>query len=194
MTSTFPVALKLAGRACVVVGNSAEALRRVTALLRAGAEVTLIASMPAPELIQLAAATAVTLRDRDYCSTDLDGKWLAVLCERNAELARRIARDAEQRQLFFCAIDQPAYNSFAHVGLVRSGPVFLAVGSEGKAPALSRRLMHELQRLIDDRIFSDFVQRLVQLRETTPRELRATVLNRLVSKLELRGRFVVNDD
>ena len=191
---SMPVALKLAGRACLVVGGGSEAIRRVRDLLEAGAKVQLVAPRPVAELRQLAVSKAIELEERDYVPADLQGKWLAVLCERNRELARRMAQDAEQRRVFFCAIDQPAHNSFAHVAVARSGPLFLAVGSEGKAPALARRLRMELQKLVQDRIFASFVERIVALREATPAVDRARVLNRAVEKLHLEWRLMVDED
>jgi len=193
MTDTFPVALKLNGRACLLVGSAAETSRRLRALLDAGASVTLVTKEPTPELRNMAAAHAVLLEERDYLSHDLQGKWLAVLCDRDPELAARIARDAEALRVFFCAVDLPAHNSFAHVGVARSGPVFLAVGTEGKAPALARRLKHELQRLIDEPPFTAFVERLVKLRERAPAGERAAALSRLAARLHITWRVDIED-
>jgi siroheme synthase-like protein len=121
------------------------------------------------------------------------GKWLAVLCDRDAALAARLGQDAEQQRVFFCAIDQPQNNSFSHVGLSRSGPLFIAVGTEGKAPALARRLKLEFERLLQEPTFSDFVAMLVRVRERTDPKQRKHELNRLASKLRLSGGFVIDE-
>src|SRR5688572_23458614 len=121
MTSMFPIALKLVGRRCLVIGSGTEAANRAQALADAGAEVELIAA-------------------NEYAESSLHGVWLCVLTERDAELAARLAQDCDARRLFFCAVDQPAFGSFSHVAIARAGSLFVGIGSSGRAPALARRM------------------------------------------------------
>lgn len=192
MSYSLPVALKLEGRACLVVGNGSEALRRVEALVEAGARVTLVSLSPTHDLLTQIRTFDIDWAAREFADGDLDGMWLAILCERDHALAERMGRAAEVRQVFFCAIDQPAHNSFAHVGLARSGSLFLAVGTEGKAPALARRLKHELSRLLASKALRDFVESLILLRERTPPHERAELLAREARRLRLAGDFVID--
>lgn len=187
----FPVALKLEGRLCLVVGDGAEALRRLEALAEAGARLRVVSTTPSNELAERTRELGGSLCEREYRASDLEGVWLAVLCEQNAALAERIGVEAEARRVFFCAVDQPAFSSYSHVGLVRSGPLFVAIGTEGKAPALARRLKHELARALSNPVVGEFVDALVSLRETTPRAERATRLTQEAARLRLEGEFVV---
>lgn len=193
MTASFPVALKLEARPCLVVGNGDEALRRLDALSSAGARVLLVSQAPSPELEARARELGLELLRREYQTGDLDGIWLAVCCEQDAVLASRMGTDADARQVFFCAIDQPAPSSFSHVALARSGPLFVAIGTEGKAPALARRLKHEFARALGTPAVAEFIEALVRLRETTPAERRATQLTRAAQRLRLDGAFVVDE-
>ncbi|HEY6725518.1 MAG TPA: NAD(P)-dependent oxidoreductase [Polyangiaceae bacterium] len=192
MTLSFPVALKLDGRLCLVVGDGAETLGRLEALAEAGARLHLVTRNPRSELVERAHELGGVVSQREYRATDLEGVWLAVLCEQDAELATRIGADAEARQVFFCGVDQPAYSSFSHVGITRSGPLFIAIGTEGKAPALARRLKHELARALANPALNEFVGMLVKLRDSTPRGERAALLTREASRLRLDGGFVVD--
>ena len=97
MTPMFPIALVLRQRRCVVVGDGSEAASRAQALADAGAEVLMV-------------------KAADYATSDLDAAWLCVLTDRNAELAARLGSDCEARQIFFCAVDQPSFGSFAFAG------------------------------------------------------------------------------
>lgn len=193
MTLSFPVALKLEARSCLVVGNGDEASKRLEALAGAGARVSLVSPSPSPELEARAQELGVELLHRDYQAADLEGIWLAVCCEPDVALASRMGADADARQVFFCAIDQPAPSSFSHVALTRSGPLFVAIGTEGKAPALARRLKHELARVLGTPAVEQFIDALVRLRETAPAEQRANQVTREALRLRLDGGFVVDD-
>lgn len=193
MTLSFPVALKLEARPCLVVGNGDEALGRFEALARAGARVSLVSAAPSPELEARAQELGVEVLRREYRQADLEGVWLAVCCEADTALASRMGADADARQVFFCAIDQPAPSSFSHVALTRSGPLFVAIGTEGKAPALARRLKHEFARVLGTPAVEKFIDALVRLRETAPTEQRATQVTREAKRLRLDGAFVVDD-
>ena len=192
MTFSFPVALKLEGRRCLIVGHGAEAVRRLEALAEAGASLRVVATSSGGDLASRAHALSASLAEREYQPSDLDGVWLAVLCDQNPELAAQIGADANAREVFFCAVDQPSYSSYSHVGLARSGPLFVAIGTEGKAPALARRMKHELGRALQSPVLREFVDKLVELRETAPEAERAELMTHEAARLRLEGAFVVD--
>jgi len=192
MTLSFPVALKLEGRLCLIVGSGAEAVRRLQALAETGARLQLVSSNPNPELLERAHELGASVAEREYRAGDLDGVWLAVLCEQDAELAARLKADADALRVFFCAVDQPASSSYWHLGIVRSGPLSITIGTEGKAPALARRLKHELGRALASPGLREFVDTLVRLRESAPQKERAALLAREAARLRLDGAFVVD--
>jgi siroheme synthase (precorrin-2 oxidase/ferrochelatase) len=171
VTPAFPVALKLEGRACLVVGTGDEARARAAALGTAGANVRVVSGSFAP--------------------SDLDGMWLAVLTDRNDELAQRIARAAEERRVFFCAVDQPDAGSYSHLAIARAGPVFAALGTQGEAPALARRLRELIEELFTKAGLGAFAERLAALRKNTPNERRRDVLNSAVDGVRLEGNLVL---
>ncbi len=172
MTAMFPIALVLRQRRCLVVGDGSEAASRAQALADAGAEVLIV-------------------KPPDYAPSDLDGAWLAVLADRNAELAARLASDCEARQTFFCAVDQPAFGSFAHLAIARAGSLFVGIGTGGRAPALARRLRELLQALFDRSNLTAYVEQLAELRERTPSADRSRILNAAVADLDIDGNLRV---
>src|SRR5262245_15506530 len=171
VTPAFPVALKLEGRACLVVGTGDEARARAAALEAAGANVTLAAP--------------------PFSAEKLDGMWLAVLADRDPELARDMARAAEERRIFFCAVDQPEAGSYSHVAITRAGPVFAAFGTQGEAPALARRLRELVGELFSKAELGDFAERLAILRKSVPAERRRDVLNAAVESVRIEGELVL---
>jgi uroporphyrin-III C-methyltransferase/precorrin-2 dehydrogenase/sirohydrochlorin ferrochelatase len=170
MTPVFPVALKLVGKRCLVVGRTAEARERARALEAAGAVVSTV---------------------EQFSPTDLDGVWLAVLADRDATLAELVAREADRRQVFFCAVDQPEVGSYSHVAITRAGPVFAAFGTHGEAPALARKLRQLVEDLFTSAGLGAFAERLATLRKSTPPERRRDVLNAAVDDVRLDGKLVL---
>jgi siroheme synthase-like protein len=194
VTSAFPVALKLTGRPVLVVGGGEEAASRAEALLAAGARVTIASEGPAARVIALATAGRVELVQRAPVAADLDGRWLLVLTDRNPALADELAREAERRSLFYCAVDDSRVGSFSHVAIARAGLVFAAVGSQGEAPALARRLRELFDGLFARAGLATFAERLAELRRVTPAEKRREVLDAAVRDVRLDGELVLPGD
>ncbi|MCA9595951.1 MAG: bifunctional precorrin-2 dehydrogenase/sirohydrochlorin ferrochelatase [Myxococcales bacterium] len=191
MSSTFLVGLLLQGRSVLIVGSGAEAARRARTLADVGAQVTVLAPTPGAELSTLAASGSVHVERRPYHDGDTDGRWLVVLAERDAELARRVGAACEQARIFYCAVDQPEHNTFAHVAVVHSGPISVGISSSGRAPALIRKLAEELSRMLAASDFGAWAARVAALRDRTPRDERRAVLSHAVRDLHFDGKLVV---
>lgn len=128
----FPVFLKLAGRPVVVVGGGPVAASKLDALLKADADVTVVA----PEVHPAIRATGVRVETRAFEPSDLDGAWLVVAAA-TPEVNGDVAREAERRRLFVNAVDDPAHASAYLGGVVRRAGVTVAISTSGEAPALA---------------------------------------------------------
>jgi precorrin-2 dehydrogenase/sirohydrochlorin ferrochelatase len=191
---SFPVALHLEGKSCLVVGGTLEARDRARALHEAGARVEVVAETPCAELSLLLKELALQHQRRGFDPADLDGKWLAVLVERDLTLGARMAALCEDRRILFCATDQPQRNSYSHMALARAGVVAVAISTNGRAPALGRRLREEFERLLAESGLAAFAQKLAELRDRTPDQARREVLGAAVSDVRLDGRLVLPKD
>jgi precorrin-2 dehydrogenase / sirohydrochlorin ferrochelatase len=183
----FPIALLLEGRACLVVGSGPELTSRTRALLEAHAKPVVVSNAPGEQLRELAQNHEIELHERDFSDADLNDKWLAVLVDENAVLAARMAALAETARVFFCAVDQPEHNSYAHMAQARAGLLTIAISTAGQAPALGRRLREELERLLTESGMSTFVAELAELRARTPSSARRAVLGAAVSGVRFTG-------
>lgn len=180
------VALRVAGRRCLVIGRGREASRRVEALLECGALVTWLTE---PAGTQRVASERLSVRVRPFDVADLDGVWLAILTDRDQELACRVAALAEARGTWFCAVDQPEFASFVHVALARAGSVQVGVGTGGTAPALARRLREEFERLFSESGLGAFADALGRLRRRLSAHERREKLEPLLARLRFTGRL-----
>lgn len=192
----FLVALDLAGRSVLVIGGNEEALLRVRNLVRAGARVTLVSETLCDALkVALTNELAgVELLCRAPLDSDLDGRWLAVFAEQAPEKAAAFGQIAEERRVYFCAIDQPERNTFAHVGIARAGKLQLGISTSGAVPGIAGALKKQFQELLDRSEFEKIVVRLEQIRREAPREVRGSLLRKLASKIRLTGALTLAED
>jgi uroporphyrin-III C-methyltransferase / precorrin-2 dehydrogenase / sirohydrochlorin ferrochelatase len=140
--------LRLEGRLAVVVGGGPVALRRVTGLRAAGADVLVVAPELTPTLADLAERGLITARRRGYQPGDLDGAWLAFACTDQPGVNAAVAADAEERRIW-CVRADDAVASAAWVPAVgRSGPVTLAVNA-GRNPRRAAALRDRLVEAVE---------------------------------------------
>jgi uroporphyrin-III C-methyltransferase/precorrin-2 dehydrogenase/sirohydrochlorin ferrochelatase len=139
----YPAFLKLAGRKVVLVGGGRVAVAKHAALSAVGARLTVVAPEIDPALHQ----PGTTLLARGFAPADLDGAWFVVAAA-TPEVNRRVAAAAEERHLFVNAVDDVAAASAFAGGVVRRGPVTLAISTGGGAPALAGLLREALDAVL----------------------------------------------
>jgi uroporphyrin-III C-methyltransferase/precorrin-2 dehydrogenase/sirohydrochlorin ferrochelatase len=128
----YPVFLNLTGRRVVVVGGGPVAASKLAGLLADGALVTVVA----PEIRPECARAGVTLVQRRFEDTDLDGAWWAVAAA-PPDVNRQVCEAAERRCLYVNAVDDPSHATAYLGGVVRRDGVTVAISTDGRAPALA---------------------------------------------------------
>lgn len=142
-TRLFPAFLRLEDRPVLLVGGGPVAASKLSALIEAGARVTVVAPQIRPELER----AEVRLVRRAFEPADLDGVWLAVAAA-PPEINRAVREAAEARRIFLNAADDPAAASVYLGGVVRRAGVTLAISTGGRAPALAGLLREALEALL----------------------------------------------
>lgn len=135
----LPVFLRFDGRTVVVVGGGTRAAAKIPALLAAGARVTVIA----PRIDAAIAAGPVTVVEREFRPSDLDGAWFVTAAAPPA-VNRDVREAADARALFVNAVDDPGNASAYLGGTVARGGVTVAFSTDGRAPALAGLLREAL--------------------------------------------------
>ncbi|MCF3137912.1 uroporphyrinogen-III C-methyltransferase [Paenarthrobacter sp. AR 02] len=96
----YPTALRLLGRPVLVVGGGPVAERRAKGLLDAGAKVTVVAPVATENLHGLAASGLLTLEQREYVTSDLDGVWFVQTATGTSAVDTQVASDAEAQRIW----------------------------------------------------------------------------------------------
>jgi siroheme synthase-like protein len=149
-------------RRVVVIGGGPVAASKLAALQSAGAQVVVVA----PHVCDAIRATGVDIVERPYVPADLDSAWFVVAAA-PPDINRAVSEEAERRQLFVNAVDDPANASVYLGGVVRRPGITLAISTEGAAPALAGLLREALDYMLpDDLTLSTWDARAREIRQS----------------------------
>ena len=144
MTSMYPVTLNLTGKFCTVVGGGQVALRKITALIAQGAEVTVISPALTDEL--LAMQDQFVWRKSAYQDGMLKGSFLVIAATNSREVNHAVAEWCDENQVLVNVVDSREESSFTVNAMVQRGDFLLAVSTNGISPAVSRSIRQELEQ------------------------------------------------
>lgn len=150
MENYCPLLVDLRDRPCLVVGGGRVALRKVRTLLAAQAKVLVASPSLNKELEGLARAGKIKWLKDTYQSEQLDGIFLALGCSNSRGTNSRLADDCRSRGLLVNISDNPELCNFFFPAVVSRGPLSVAISTEGKSPALARRLRAGLEKSFTD--------------------------------------------
>jgi precorrin-2 dehydrogenase/sirohydrochlorin ferrochelatase len=144
----IPLFMDVDARPCIVIGSGETALRRVRALLDAGAEVTAVGRDAGIEA--LGEAGKVHHLNRDYAPGDLRGFVLAYVATDNSAVARAAATEARELGIPINVADTPALCSFLTSAVIRRGALQIAISTGGLSPALAKALREKFESMLGE--------------------------------------------
>ena len=98
-----------------------------------------------PEVRVWANDGQLTLTERAFEPTDLDGAWLATAATGDPAIDASVFRAGEERRIWVNAADDPASCSFTLMSVVRRGDLVVTIGTGGRSPALASWLRTRLE-------------------------------------------------
>jgi precorrin-2 dehydrogenase/sirohydrochlorin ferrochelatase len=141
----FPIYLKLAGRRCLVVGAGRIGEEKIEGLLRADAEVKVVAPYATPRVQAWAREGKIRWEKRRFRTGDLDRAFLIVAATSSEKLHEQIYRLARRRGILCNVVDDPPHCDFYYGSIVRRGSLQFAISTSGHSPALAQRLRRKLE-------------------------------------------------
>ncbi len=166
----YAMNLEMKGRVCVVLGGGPVALRKVRSLVRAEAEVTVVAPEAVLDLASLAMMGGVRWERRGYEERDLDGAFLVVCATDDAAVNARAATAAKARGVLVNAPAQPELSDFTVPASFSRGRLMFTVSTDGGSPGLSRAIRRQLEELYPA-AFGDWLETVAALREGVKEQL-----------------------
>ena len=151
----YPIALRLRGKGCLVVGGGRVAARKVRSLVAAGAQVRVVAPDLCAELARLLAAGAEwEWEQRPFVAADVRGCLLAVAATDDPVVNAQVAAAAREHGALANVIDDPEAGDFHVPSVAQRGPLQVAVSTSGLAPALAVSLRRRFEALLPEEMGS----------------------------------------
>ena len=144
----LPLALKIAGQPCLVVGGGEVARRKLELLLRAKADVKVVAKEVSAAVRQLCAAHGAGIDERAFSATDVDGQLLVIAATNDNDANAAVSRACVERHVLVNCVDDGERSTVLFPALVERGPVTVAVSTGGASPTLARRLRERIEALL----------------------------------------------
>lgn len=155
-TRFYPAFLDLTGRPVVIIGGDDDAKLKADALIKAGADVTVIAPLPGRGIRQLQAGALIILETRPYVRGDLSGAFLVFCTEEDPEVRRAVFAEADARGLLVNVVGDRKLCNFIVPSVVRRGPLQIAISTGGTSPAAAKAVRRVVKEQFD-RVWGSWV-------------------------------------
>ncbi|MFK3842357.1 MULTISPECIES: siroheme synthase CysG [Serratia] len=144
----LPIFADLKQRPVLVVGGGEVAARKVDLLLRAGAEIRIVAQSLSPILEQLRQQGHIHWLGQAFAAQQLDEVFLVIAATDDSALNAQVFAEADKRRVLANVVDDQPRCSFIFPSIIDRSPLVVAVSSSGQAPVLARMLREKLEALL----------------------------------------------
>ena len=148
----LPIFLNIKRKKCVVVGGGEVAFRKASLLLRAGADLNIVAPVLSDELHKLCLDRDCTITIREFEEADINNAILVVAATEDLKINERVSVIASKLNIPVNVVDQPHLCSFIMPSIVDRSPIVVAISSGGSSPILTRKLKELNESMIPGRI------------------------------------------
>jgi precorrin-2 dehydrogenase / sirohydrochlorin ferrochelatase len=163
----FPVFFRLDQLQILIVGGGKAGLEKVSLLFKNSdnANITLVAPEIKEEIKEIASRFPnLLLVQREYQTSDLEGKALVIAATSIKELNKRVKEEAKARKILTNVADTPELCDFYLSSVVKKGDLKIAISTNGKSPTFAKRMRELLEEVFPDNI-SDILDNLRTIRE-----------------------------
>ena len=144
----YPIYLDTYEKKIIVSGAGNCSIAKLRLLLKTNAQIVVCDENPEPMVVQWASEGRLILHNRFLQSSDLDGALLLYAANDDAALdstARQLGRQAGVKTLI---VDNLEDSDFITPAIVDRTPVTVAIGTEGAAPVLARKIKADIEQLL----------------------------------------------
>ncbi|MDQ6609312.1 MAG: TSUP family transporter [Bacteroidota bacterium] len=151
----FPVFLKLENLKLLVVGGGYVGLEKLRAVLlnSPAVQLTLVAKQISEEIRNFTNAYSnVSLIEKEFEPSDLDGVELVIVAVNDKETSRYIKDVAKEKKLLVNVADTPDLCDFYLGSIVQKGALKIGISTNGKSPTVAKRVKEAINDMIPEEI------------------------------------------
>lgn len=146
--NAFPVFMRVADRAVVIVGGGEEAFAKARLLAQSSARLTVVAEQVDPGFARWMAGAGIALIQQGFTSSLIEGAALVFAATGDETADRAVVVAARSAGVPVNAVDRPGLCDFYTPALVNRAPLAIAIGTEGAGPVLAQRIRTQIERLL----------------------------------------------
>lgn len=145
----FPIFVDTAEQTVLVVGGNEQAAQKLRLLRKTEAQLRVVAPEVVPEIADLARHHRLEWLARPFAEEDLEQcRLVYAAADDDDTLLAFVSRSARARNIPVNIVDRPELSTFITPAIVDRDPIVCAIGSEGTAPVLVRRIRESLENLL----------------------------------------------
>ncbi len=171
----FPFFVDLKGKSGLIVGGGTIALHKIIRLLPYESSLTVISKQFSDEILQLnhgeqmriqsdknehfkntsggtSTDGSLTLIQREFCDSDIDGKLFVIAATADSELNAHIYDICTQKGILVNVVDDRERCGFMFPSLVKKGKLSIGISTEGASPRIASVYRKRLESEIPDKI------------------------------------------
>ncbi|MEL6290621.1 MAG: siroheme synthase CysG [Pseudomonadota bacterium] len=148
----FPVFVDLEDIKIIVSGAGEMAVAKLRLLLKTSARITVFGANPASEIATWANEGRITLFRRSVAAGDTTGAVLLYAANNDAAEDARAAAIGRSAGALVNIVDNIDDSAFITPAIIDRDPVVVAIGTEGAAPVLGRRIKADVEQLLPGNI------------------------------------------
>ncbi|MGP7960481.1 uroporphyrinogen-III C-methyltransferase [Sanguibacter sp. A247] len=127
----YPLTLRVTGRRCVVIGAGHVGTRRALALVRAGADVTVVSPAASSDVRDASDRGELTWIERPYAPGDLTDAWLAHTTTGDPAVDAAVAAESDAARVWLIRSDDRTLSDAWMPAVARADDVTVAVSAGG---------------------------------------------------------------
>jgi precorrin-2 dehydrogenase/sirohydrochlorin ferrochelatase len=163
----YPAFLNLKGKKVIVIGGGKVAERKTRALLKIGADVTIISPEITKRIDKEKLKGKIKHVSRQYKKGDSKKAFVIIAATDSYEINKKVSQDAP---CLVNVVDSPSLCNFIVPSVIRRGPLIIAISTSGISPALSKSIRRELDRLYTPE-FAKYLKLLEKIRGRAMKEI-----------------------
>lgn len=148
----YPIFLKLHTLNMLIVGAGQVGYEKMFFILKSSPEanITIVAPWVSPEIKELLSKGNynVTIHQKEFEPSDLEGMDLAVAATDIKELNQQVQQEAKAKKVLVNVADTPALCDFYLGSIVTRGNLKVAISSNGKSPTFTKRFRQVLEEVL----------------------------------------------